>query len=105
MYRDLLYSCPCWINDWSWVREPQVKQTYTVVSPLYTKEPAYTIDEGCTCLGKLNIDVPDIKRNWSRNHCPNDVQWNWNDCHSGWKDNLKNKNASHVKFCHKLGLI
>nr|XP_034302784.1 heat shock 70 kDa protein 12A isoform X1 [Crassostrea gigas] len=59
------------------VGEPQVKKTYTVVSPnqkaiefdIYTshnKEPTYTTDEGCTNLGKLTIDMPDTSKGIDR---------------------------------------
>ncbi|XP_052674336.1 heat shock 70 kDa protein 12A-like [Crassostrea angulata] len=59
------------------VGEPQVKQNYRVIAPdqkiitfhVFTsnkKEPTYTTDEGCTHLGKLTIDMPDISKGINR---------------------------------------
>lgn len=40
-----------------------------IIFSIYTsekKEPAYTTDEGCTHLGKLPIDMPDISEGINR---------------------------------------
>ncbi|XP_078325404.1 heat shock 70 kDa protein 12A-like isoform X1 [Crassostrea virginica] len=59
------------------VGEPQVKQGYSVTTPdsttisfgIYTsndKEPTYTTDVGCTRLGTLTLDMPDISKGKNR---------------------------------------
>lgn len=59
------------------VGEAQVNQIYTMVKPdqtnitfsTYTsnnKEPTYTTDEGCICLGKLTLDMPDTTKGMNR---------------------------------------
>ena len=56
---------------------PQVKRKYTVgnanqtriVFPIYTsneRKPTYTTDVGCTCLGKLTIELPDTSKGTDR---------------------------------------
>lgn len=59
------------------VGEAQVNQTYAVSEPdqtgmeflIYTlnnNEPAYTKDEGCICLGKLPLYMPDTTKGMNR---------------------------------------
>ncbi|XP_078325396.1 heat shock 70 kDa protein 12A-like [Crassostrea virginica] len=59
------------------VGEPQVKKEYIVVRDdqrsmsfsIYIsneKEPKFTTDVGCTCLGKLTIDLPDTSKGMDR---------------------------------------
>lgn len=53
------------------VGEPQLTRNYTVIAPNQTIinfpiYSSYTTDEGCTHLGKLTIDMPDISKGMDR---------------------------------------